>query len=77
VAEYDWENSTDDLVFPAMAAVAVYLNVDGDLVIRQQRDQYEDEDSVVIIPRDRVPALIRKISGAAGLTQNHPRLVRD
>ena len=77
MADYDWENSTDDLVFPAMAAVAVYLNVDGDLVIRQQRDQYEDDDSVVIIPRDRVAALIRKISGVAELTQSHPRLVKD
>jgi hypothetical protein len=77
MTDYDWENSTDDLVFPAMAAVAVYLNADGDLVIRQQRDQYEDEDSVVIIPRDRVPALIRKISGAAELRQGHPRLVKD
>jgi hypothetical protein len=77
VADYNWCDGSDDLVFPSVAAVAVYLNRDGDLVIRQQRDRYEDEDSVVIIPRDRVPALIQKVSTVAGLKVNPPRLVKD
>ena len=75
--EYDWANSSDDIVFPSAAAVAVYLNGDGDLVIRQQRDPYEDEDSVVIVPRDKVPALIRKISSTVDLKLSHARLVKD
>ena len=77
VAEYDWTNSSDDIAFPSTAAVAVYLNGDGDLVIRQQHEPCEDEDSVVIVPRDRVPALIRKISSVVDLNLSHPRLVKD
>lgn len=75
--DYDWSNSLDDIVFQPNPAVAVYLNVDGDVVIRQQRDQYEDEDSVVIIPRGTVPALIRKISSVAELKPGTLRLVKD
>lgn len=74
--DFDWSNNAD-LVFPTTAAVAVYLNCDGDLVIRQQRDPYEDEDSVVIIPRERVPALLRKIASVAELNLSLPRLVKD
>ncbi len=83
MADFDWSNSTDELVFQSSASVAVYLNIDGDLVIRQQRDEYEDEDSVVIIPRTNVAVLIRKIyerrsaepghcAAGQGLTGNCP-----
>ena len=75
--DYDWSKNGDDLVFGSSAAVAVYVNADGDLVIRQQRDRYEDEDSVVIVPSERVPALIRRISQVAALQRTPPRLVKD
>lgn len=74
---YDWSKSADDLVYPSRAAVAVYLNADGDLVIRQQRDIYEEEDSVVIIPREKAASLIQKISDVTELKLSTLRLVKD
>lgn len=75
MSEFDWSCS-ESVIFHSHAAVAVYLNADGDLVIRQKQDEYEDEDSVVIVPRDMVPRLLNRIASAADLKQSQPKLVK-
>lgn len=74
MSEFDWSHS-ENVIFHSYAAVAVYVNGDGDLVIRQKQDGYEDEDSVVIIPGDMVPRLLNRIAFAADLKQSPPKLV--
>lgn len=75
MSEFDWSRS-ESVIFDSYAAVAVYPNADGDMVIRQKLDGYEDEDSVVIIPRAMIPRLLNKIAFAADLEQSAPKLVK-
>lgn len=74
MSDFDWSHS-ESVIFHSYAAVAVYLNVDGDLVIRQKQDGYEDEDCIVIIPNDMIPRLLNRIASAADLKQSAPKLV--
>lgn len=74
MSDFDWSHS-ESVVFRSYAAVAVYQNEDGDLVIRQKQDGYDDEDSVVIIPGHMVPKLLNRIAFAVDLKQSPPKLV--
>lgn len=55
--EFVWAPDESAVVFKTVQAVAVYKNTDGDIVIRQQAGPLDDDDAVIVIPRDRVPAL--------------------
>lgn len=54
------DEDKDSIVVKAVQAVAVYSNPDGEVVIRQQ-DAMGGDDSVIIIPKLYVPALIDAI----------------
>jgi hypothetical protein len=58
--DFSWTD-TDSVVVRQQAAVAVYENPDGDVVIRRQRDWNENEDVFVVIPRDQVRTVIKAI----------------
>lgn len=53
--EFKWGEAD---VFPSVRAVAVYTNPAVDVVIRQEAGPYDDEDSVVVVPRAMVSKLI-------------------
>jgi hypothetical protein len=54
--EFSWSDT--EPVVEAVEAIAVYTNPKGHVVIRQQNTGLIDEDSFVVIPRDRVPVVI-------------------
>jgi hypothetical protein len=56
---FDW--STAEIVVRSYGDVAVYINPHGDIVLRQRRDIYDDEDPFVVIPlahAERVAAAV-------------------
>lgn len=55
--EFNW-NSDDSVVIPTTKGIAVYVNKNGDIVIRQQASDYGEDDSVVIVPLIHLSALI-------------------
>ena len=61
--DFDWSNAEDaeDIIMHSVQAVAVYLNAKGEVVIRQERDWSQDEDSFVHIPLQNIDALIAKL----------------
>ena len=63
--EWKWDDpeTESDVVVPAVQAVAVYLNPQGSVVIRQQ-DGMGGEDSVIVVPRSQAAALAKAIKQA-------------
>ena len=59
--DFNWSNS-DSVVVKTLAGIAVYTNTQGDIVIRQETiTDFQNEDSFIIIPRDRLPDVIAAI----------------
>lgn len=67
MTDFKWNEDIDNVVFKTAQGVAVYSNPDGDIVIRQQAGPMDDEDQIVIVPRDRVETLIFSIKSEAGI----------
>jgi hypothetical protein len=61
-SDWDWNGSDEknSTVIRPVEAVAVYTNVAGDLVIRQQNAMGE-EDSLIVLPLAAAPAVIAAI----------------
>lgn len=57
------EYSIQDVVIPAQEAIVVYESVGGNIVIRQVCDSGED-DSIVYVNKQHVPALIIALQNA-------------
>lgn len=59
----DWNSDAmrDCTVFPTVQGVAVYLNADGDIVLKQEGLGGE-EDSVIILPRHHASAVEQAIA---------------
>lgn len=64
--DFDWysADTKDDIVVPSVQAIAVYLNSNSDICIRQQ-DSMDGEDAVIVIPRSQAKALAKAITEAA------------
>ncbi|RYF35091.1 MAG: hypothetical protein EOO21_04270 [Comamonadaceae bacterium] len=58
-SDWDWSQK-ENVVVPAVEAVAVYTNPKGDIVIRQQ-DSMGEDDPVIVIPRARAKDLATAI----------------
>ncbi len=56
VEDFDWLQNPS-IIVPAVEAIAIYENGVGDVVIRQQ-NHLLDEDSVLVVPRANIKALI-------------------
>jgi len=67
MTDFKWNEDIDNVVFKSVQGVAVYSNPDGDIVIRQQGGPLDDDDHIVIVPSDRVEALIFAIKSEAGI----------
>ncbi len=48
--DYCWGADNGDVVLRAYGSVAVHENPYGDVVIRQERDAMEEDDSFVVVP---------------------------
>lgn len=59
--DFDWREAADEIIVPSTQAVAVYLNPDGEIVIRQERHWNEEEDTCIIIPFFAARRLIEKL----------------
>jgi hypothetical protein len=62
-SDFDWVKDKADIVLPEQPATAVYLNLRGDVVIRQARDYGEDDDLITVRP-ENIPALISGLQKA-------------
>jgi|GEM_PF-1514212 len=59
--DFDWGKSNDNLAVNPVRGVAIYLNPDGDVVIRQQQADYHDEDPFLVVSVLEVPSLIHRL----------------
>jgi hypothetical protein len=62
--KFTWDDDT--VVIEQVDAIAVYTNPKGHIVIRQQ-GQYGDDDAWIVVPRNRVPELLKAISAETEL----------
>jgi hypothetical protein len=61
--DFNW-NDREDVVVQSVQAVAVYMNVNGEVVIRQE-DPMGNEDAIIAVPRAQARALAKAITEAA------------
>ena len=56
---FEWLESSS-VVLRAVDALAIYSNAKGDIVLRQKSSKgiFREEDSFIVIPRDRIDAVI-------------------
>lgn len=56
---FEWLESPSVVIKP-VDAIAVYANPQGDIVIRQKSSKgiFREEDSIVVVPRDRLDAVL-------------------
>jgi len=47
-AEFDWQENRESIVLGEQLALAIFLNDDGEIVLRQE-DRWGDEDDVILI----------------------------
>jgi len=64
--EFNWYGNEADIVIPEQAAIAVYLNPRGDIVIRQRAEWCEEHDTVIVLAPAHASTLARAILDAAG-----------
>lgn len=63
---FDWTNDNPDVVAPDARATAVYLNAEGEIVIRQQKAWDEEDDPFLALPPEYAIRVARKILRLAG-----------
>lgn len=67
-AEFDWSDTDSDAVVLAkQLAIAIYFNKADDLVIRQEADWNEDDDTVVIVSKCNIEAFLDRLTDACGI----------
>jgi hypothetical protein len=62
---FDWQS--DDVVVPTQPAIAVYLNVNGAVCIRQEGQFGTDDDVWIYLAKDHAVTVARAILEAAGV----------
>lgn len=63
--EFNWYEDRDDIVVTEQAAIAIYYNPNGDIVIRQKASEGEDHDSLIVVTPGLAGALARAIANAS------------
>jgi hypothetical protein len=48
---YDWHEKNRATIMNSYQGVAVYPNDRGDIVIRSEKSEFQEEDQIVIVPR--------------------------
>lgn len=64
MADWDWNSTSarESLVLPRVDALAIYANANGEIVLRQQGMDGND-DSIIIIPKTQAQQVIDAITG--------------
>jgi hypothetical protein len=62
---FSWRSDQDAIVLPAQMAVAVHLNDDGAVVVRQEGYPYDDEDAVIVLQAVNAEAVAKAIMARA------------
>lgn len=62
--DYDWDDG--DTIVPAQGAIAVYENLRGNVVVREQVPYPEDDKCIVFLPQ-YAELIVRRIIEVAGL----------
>lgn len=67
MSEFDWDKKEfdGDIAFRSVRGIAVYMNSNGDVVIRQQAGPLDDEDTIITLPLEHVEKLIQAINQAS------------
>ena len=78
---FDWypkngEVADESIILSEQPRTAVYTNGVGDVVIRQERGWDEDSDTLVIITRNNVEAIIWALIGLLNDDEKSPELLR-
>lgn len=63
MADWDWNSASarESLVLPRVDALAIYANNNGEIVLRQQGMDGQ-EDSIIIIPKSQAQEVIDAMS---------------
>lgn len=63
MADWDWNSASarESLVLPRVDALAIYANSNGEIVLRQQ-GMDGNEDSIIIIPKTQAPEVVAAIT---------------
>lgn len=71
--DFDW-NDSDAVVIAHQGQVAVYLNPDGDVVVRQEGDWWRKDDAWIVVQPDKARRLCEAILALAefGQPDKHP-----
>src|SRR6266567_2240921 len=64
---FDWKTIEEDIIVPEQAAIAVYNNPEGGIVLRQAGQYGPDEDTTIVLHPSHGLALARAILDRAGL----------
>lgn len=63
--DFDWQDQAC-VTIPAQCAIAVLEATDGTVEIRQQVYHGSDRDDVIIVAKQNLPALIRRLQEICG-----------
>ena len=59
---FDWRHlEPEDIIAPNQIEIAVYLNPNGDLVIRRRPDEFEQDDVWVVVGQTHVCRFVERI----------------
>lgn len=72
--DFNWYGDEADIAIPDQAAIAVYHNPSGDIVIRQRQEWPEEQDALILVTLARASTLARAILAAAGEGEPGPAL---
>jgi hypothetical protein len=64
---FDWRTIEEDIAVPEQAAIAVYCNPEGKIVLRQAGRYGPDEDTTIVVHPSHALALVGGILDRAGL----------
>jgi hypothetical protein len=69
--DFSWtsDRDKDAIVLGMQQAIAVYLNGDGAVVVRQEGHPYDDEDEIIVIQPQNAGAVADAIMDAAELSK--------
>lgn len=70
--EFDWNGLGGDVVVPEQAAIAVFVNPLGKVVIRQAGQHHPDEGSRIVFAPEHAAAVAEAILVAAGIHDADP-----
>lgn len=66
---FSWWKDSSIVVRPQLG-IAVYPNDTGDIVVRQECEKYEDQDSAIVVPREHARIVALAILAAANLSRS-------